>query len=31
LKLVHAKLFKGATISHRQAAELIMELGLNVA
>ena len=31
LKLLDAKLFKGATISDRQAAELVAELGLNVA
>jgi fluoroquinolone resistance protein len=30
LKLLNAKLFKGATISHRQAAELMLELGLRV-
>lgn len=31
LKLVDAKLFKGATISHSQASVLLEELGLNVA
>ena len=31
LKRLDAKLFKGATISHRQAAELVAEPGLNVA
>jgi hypothetical protein len=31
LKLVNAKLFAGATISPRQAAELVRALGLNVA
>ena len=31
LKLLDAKLFKGATICYRQAAELVAEPGLNVA
>ena len=31
LKLANAKLFAGATISTRQAAELVRVLGLNVA
>ena len=31
LKLVNAKLFEGATISPRQAAELVRAMGLNVA
>jgi len=31
LKLLDAKLFRGATISHQQAAELLGELGLTVA
>jgi fluoroquinolone resistance protein len=31
LKLVDAKLFKGATISLNQAAELLGKLGINVA
>ena len=31
LKLLDAKLFKGATIYHRQAAELVAQPGLNVA
>ena len=31
LKLVNAKLFAGATISPRQAAELVRATGLNVA
>jgi len=30
LKLTEAKLFRGATISHRQAAVLVAELGLSV-
>jgi uncharacterized protein YjbI with pentapeptide repeats len=31
LKLVDAKLFRGATLSHRQAAQLLEELGITVA
>ena len=31
LKLFDAKLFRGATISHKQASELLGELGLSVA
>jgi Na+-translocating ferredoxin:NAD+ oxidoreductase RnfG subunit len=31
LKLLNAKQFAGATISPRQAAELVRTLGLNVA
>ena len=31
LKLVDAKLFRGATLSHRQAAQLIAELGITIA
>ena len=31
LRLVDARLFKGATISHAQAAALVSELGIHVA
>jgi hypothetical protein len=31
LKLLNAKQFAGATISARQAAEMVREMGLNVA